>query len=46
MYTHGIRANSDFWFAFHIGDGKLVRMSIVNNKIEFDQPVPWDNRCF
>lgn len=35
-----------FWFAFHIGDGKLVRMSIVNNKIEFDQPVPWDNRCF
>jgi hypothetical protein len=35
-----------FWFAFHIGDGKLVRMSIVNNKIEFDQPVPWDSRCF
>lgn len=35
-----------FWFAFHIGDGKLVRMSIVNDKITFDQPVPWDNRCF
>lgn len=35
-----------YWFAFHIGDGKLVRMSIVNEVLHCDQPVPWDSRCF
>lgn len=35
-----------YWFAFQIGDGKLVRMNIVNELLYCDQPVPWDNRCF
>lgn len=35
-----------YWFAFHIGDGKMVRMSIVNHVLNCDQPVPWDNKCF
>lgn len=35
-----------YWFAFHIGDGKIVRMSIVDEVLHCDQPVPWDNRCF
>ena len=35
-----------YWFAFHIGDGKLVRMNIVNELLLCDQPVPWDSRCF
>lgn len=35
-----------YWFAFHIGDGKMVRMSIVNRVLNCDQPVPWDNKCF
>lgn len=35
-----------YWFAFHIGDGKLVRMNIVNELLLCDQPVPWDSKCF
>ena len=35
-----------YWFAFHIGDGKLVRMRIENELLLCDQPVPWDSRCF
>lgn len=35
-----------YWFAFHIGDGKMVRISIVNRVLNCDQPVPWDNKCF
>lgn len=33
----------DFWFAFHIGDGKLL---ICNHLMEWDEPVPWDCNCF
>lgn len=35
-----------YWFAFQIGDGKLVRMDIINEVLHCDQPVPWDSRCF
>lgn len=35
-----------YWFAFHIGDGKMVRISIVNHMLNCDQPVPWDHKCF
>ena len=33
----------DYWFAFQLGDGKLV---MLNEQSEFSQPVPWDERCF
>ena len=33
----------DYWFAFHIGDGKIV--SLQKNPIVLE-PVPWDDRCF
>lgn len=32
-----------FWFAFHIGDGKCFT---VNQDGEWSQPIPWDERCF
>jgi serine/threonine protein phosphatase PrpC len=32
-----------FWFGLHIGDGKCVA---VNNKGEYSQPIPWDEKCF
>lgn len=32
-----------FWFGLHIGDGKCVAQH-ANGK--FDQPIPWDDRCF
>jgi hypothetical protein len=32
-----------YWFAFHIGDGKIV--SLQKNPV-FMEPVPWDDRCF
>jgi serine/threonine protein phosphatase PrpC len=32
-----------FWFGLHIGDGKCVA---VNNKEEYSQPIPWDEKCF
>ena len=34
---------NDYWFAFQLGDGKLV---MLNEQSEFSQPVPWDERCF
>jgi hypothetical protein len=34
---------SDYWFAIHIGDGKIV--SLKDNTV-FQEPVPWDDRCF
>lgn len=37
---------SSYWFAFQIGDGKLVKMSVINDKLHCDQPIPWDSRCF
>lgn len=35
-----------YWFAFHIGDGKCVSLHKNNGKIEWRQPIPWDERCF
>ncbi|MCL2442883.1 MAG: protein phosphatase 2C domain-containing protein [Treponema sp.] len=32
----------DFWFGFHIGDGRLTALYPDGS---FDQPVPWDNKC-
>lgn len=33
----------DYWFAFHIGDGKLLA---CNRLMEWFEPVPWDCNCF
>ena len=33
-----------YWFAFHIGDGKIV--SFQNDLNLWKMPVPWDNNCF
>ncbi len=32
-----------YWFAFHIGDGKLL---ICDKLMQWSEPVPWDCRCF
>jgi hypothetical protein len=32
-----------YWFAFHIGDGKMVA---CNRSMEWFEPVPWDCNCF
>ena len=32
-----------YWLSIHIGDG---RISVLYPDGSFDQPVPWDNRCF
>lgn len=36
----------DFWFAFHLGDGKFIQFKMVEDKPTFDQPIPWDEKCF
>lgn len=36
----------DYWFAFHLGDGKCISMRVVDNKLVCEQPIPWDERCF
>jgi len=36
----------DFWFAFHIGDGKFVALDNIDGKLVCSQPIPWDERCF
>lgn len=33
----------NYWFAFHIGDGKCV---MIDHNMNFLQPIPWDERCF
>ena len=33
----------DYWFAFHIGDGKCIAF---DEEGRWYEPVPWDNRCF
>lgn len=33
----------EFWFAFHLGDGKMV---MLDAQYTFSQPVPWDEKCF
>ncbi|MDR2786342.1 MAG: protein phosphatase 2C domain-containing protein, partial [Treponema sp.] len=32
-----------YWFGLHIGDGRLTALYKDGS---FDQPVPWDNKCF
>lgn len=36
----------DYWFAFHLGDGKCVSMRVVDDRLVCEQPIPWDERCF
>lgn len=36
----------DYWFAFHIGDGKFLRYQMNDGYPVFDQPIPWDEKCF
>ena len=33
----------DYWFAFHLGDGKCVSF---NEDPIWQEPIPWDDRCF
>lgn len=35
---------TDYWFAFHIGDGKCVAFDEVESL--WNEPIPWDDRCF
>lgn len=34
----------DYWFAFHLGDGKCV--SFHQEGVLWQMPIPWDERCF
>ena len=34
---------TDFWFAFHVGDGKCIAFDQEGN---WSEPIPWDDRCF
>ena len=34
---------ANYWFAFHIGDGKCI--SFQDNPV-WKEPIPWDERCF
>lgn len=34
----------DYWFAFHLGDGKCV--SFHQEDALWQMPIPWDERCF
>lgn len=36
----------NYWFAFHLGDGKCVSMRMANGHLVCEQPIPWDERCF
>ncbi len=33
----------DYWFAFHIGDGKCIAF---DQNGQWSEPIPWDDRCF
>ncbi len=33
----------NYWFAFHIGDGKCIAFDDTGN---WSEPIPWDERCF
>jgi len=33
----------DYWFGIHIGDGRLTALYPDGS---FDQPVPWDDKCY
>lgn len=34
---------SDYWFAFHLGDGKCISFQ---KEPFWHEPIPWDERCF
>jgi serine/threonine protein phosphatase PrpC len=34
---------ADYWFGIHIGDGRFTALYADGS---FDQPVPWDERCY
>lgn len=36
----------NYWFAFHLGDGKCVSMRVADDRLVCEQPIPWDERCF
>lgn len=37
----------DYWFAFHLGDGKCVSMRLgKEGELLCEQPIPWDDKCF
>jgi serine/threonine protein phosphatase PrpC len=38
-----VAVTKDFWFGIHIGDG---RFTALYKDGSFDQPVPWDDRCY
>jgi len=33
----------EYWFAFHLGDGKCISFENSGN---WKEPIPWDERCF
>jgi hypothetical protein len=36
----------DYWFAFHIGDGKCICFDVEDEQLKITQPIPWDEKCF
>jgi hypothetical protein len=38
-----VAATEDYWFGIHIGDGKCTAFYPDGT---WDQPIPWDDRCF
>ncbi len=40
-YVH----TKDYWFAFHIGDGKCISLHNDEPNV-WKEPIPWDDRCF
>ena len=35
-----------YWFAFHIGNGKCISFSADGGSLSWNEPVPWDEKCF
>lgn len=35
----------DYWFAFHLGDGKCISFHEDESQI-WKEPIPWDEKCF
>jgi serine/threonine protein phosphatase PrpC len=38
-----VAVTADYWFGFHLGDG---RFTALYKDGSYDQPVPWDERCY
>lgn len=38
-----VAMTQDFWFGVHVGDGKC---EVLFDDGTWDQPIPWDDRCF